>query len=55
MCLFYKRIEKGSFTWPAAKDGKVSVTAAQLMSLLEGMDWRLTRAAPEAAQPTRIG
>ena len=55
MCLFYKRIEKGSFVWPTAKDGKVSVTAAQLASLLEGMDWRMTRAAPQIPQPTRIG
>jgi len=52
MCLFYKRLEKGSFVWPSAKDGKVFVTAAQLSMLLEGIDWRLTRAAPVPAQPT---
>ena len=52
MCLFYKRIEKGSFVWPSAKDGKVSVTPAQLMSLLEGIDWRLTRAPALLPQPT---
>lgn len=52
MCLFYKRIEKTSFVWPAAKDGKVQITPAQLSSLLEGMDWRLTRAAPIVPQPT---
>ena len=53
LCLFYKRIEKGSFVWPSAKDGKVSIAPAQLSSLLEGMDWRMTRAAPNIAQPTR--
>ncbi len=53
MCLFYKRIEKTTFVWPAAKDGKVSVTPAQLSSLLEGMDWRMTRAARHVVQPTR--
>ena len=37
-----------------AKDGKVSVTASQLASLLEGIDWRLTRAPPAAPQPTRV-
>ena len=52
MCLFYKRIEKTTFVWPKAKDGKISITAAQLASLLEGMDWRLTRAAPSIRQPT---
>jgi transposase len=40
-CLFMKRLEQGRFVWPAAKDGKVSVTAAQLAMLLEGIDWRM--------------
>lgn len=53
MCLFYKRLEKGAFVWPSAKDGKVFVTAAQLSTLLEGIDWRLTRGAPAAVQPTQ--
>ena len=42
-CLFSKRLEKGRFVWPAAKDGKVSLTAAQLSMLLEGIDWRMPR------------
>ena len=40
-CLFMKCLEKGRFVWPAAKDGKVCVTAAQLSMLLEGIDWRM--------------
>ncbi len=40
-CLFSKRLERGRFVWPAAKDGKVSLTAAQLAMLLEGIDWRI--------------
>lgn len=55
MCLFYKRIEKASFTWPPAKDGKISISVSQLANLLEGMDWRLMRAPAEIAQPARIG
>ena len=42
-CLFSKRLEKGRFVWPAAKDGKVSVTPAQLSMLLEGIDWRMPK------------
>jgi transposase len=39
-CLFMKRLERGRFVWPAAKEGKVSLTPAQLAMLLEGIDWR---------------
>ena len=39
-CLFSKRLERGRFVWPSPADGKVSVTAAQLAMLLEGIDWR---------------
>jgi len=38
--MFLKRLEKGRFVWPAAKEGKVSLTPAQLAMLLEGIDWR---------------
>lgn len=39
-CLFAKRLEKGRFVWPAAKNGRVAMTPAQLAMLLEGIDWR---------------
>jgi transposase len=39
--LFSKRLEKGRFVWPQAKAGTVSLTAAQLSMLLEGIDWRM--------------
>jgi len=34
-CLFSKRLEKGRFVWPSAKEGKIALTAAQLAMLLE--------------------
>ncbi len=40
-CLFSKRLERGRFVWPAAKDGKVSLSPSQLAMLLEGIDWRM--------------
>jgi hypothetical protein len=51
LCLFAKRLERGRFIWPQAKDGSVVLTAAQLSMLLEGIDWRAPRRswAPEAA------
>ncbi len=39
-CMFMKRLEKGRFVWPSAKDGKVALSSAQLAMLLEGIDWR---------------
>lgn len=32
-CLFSKRLEKGRFVWPSAKEGKIALTAAQLAML----------------------
>lgn len=43
LCLFAKRLERGTFVWPSAKDGVVTLTAAQLAMLLEGIDWRMAR------------
>jgi len=40
-CLFSKRLEKGKFVWPSAKDGKLSLSPAKLAMLLEGIDWRM--------------
>ena len=39
-CMFLKRLEKGRFVWPSAKEGKVALTPVQLSMLLEGIDWR---------------
>ncbi len=40
LVLYAKRLEKGRFVWPQAKEGTVSLTAAQLSMLFEGIDWR---------------
>ena len=40
MSLYAKRLERGRFIWPQAKDGSASITNAQLSMLLEGIDWR---------------
>jgi transposase len=40
LCLFAKRLEQGRFVWPQADSGSVSLSAAQLSMLLEGIDWR---------------
>jgi transposase len=40
LCLFAKRLERGRFVWPQASSGTVALSAAQLVMLLEGIDWR---------------
>lgn len=40
LCLLTKRLERGRFVGPSARDGKVFLTPAQLVMLLEGIDWR---------------
>ena len=40
MCLFAKRLERGRFIWPTTNGEAVTITAAQLGYLLEGIDWR---------------
>lgn len=52
-CLFYKRLEKGRFIWPLAKEGStLGLTRAQLAMLLEGIDWRMPR---WSQAPTYVG
>ncbi len=41
LCLYYKRLERGRFVWPAAQSGAVHLSPAQLSMLLEGIDWRM--------------
>ena len=55
LCLFAKRLERGRFIWPSAAAGSVTITAAQLGYLLEGIDWRMPQHTwrPQAAGQPR--
>ncbi|EIQ6914626.1 IS66 family insertion sequence element accessory protein TnpB [Escherichia coli] len=39
LCIYMKRLERGTFIWPVAREGKVYLTPAQLAMLLEGIVW----------------
>ena len=52
MSLYAKRLEKGRFVWPAAKDGTITISASALACMLEGIDWRNPQ---ETWRPTQIG
>lgn len=43
VCLFAKRLEKSSFCWPRIGPARVQLNHAQLMVLLEGLDWKRVR------------
>lgn len=38
--LYSKRLERGHFIWPSARDGVVPLSVARMSFLLEGIDWR---------------
>jgi transposase len=40
MSLYAKRLERGRFVWPSPADGVVTISAAQMGYMLEGIDWR---------------
>jgi transposase len=52
LVLVSKRLEQGTFRWPAISDGVMRLTPSQLSVLLEGLDWTRVRAvrvhAPQA-------
>jgi transposase len=49
--LWYKRLEKGVFRFPEAKDGRVEVTPAEMAAVLEGIDLSRARRLPRYAPP----
>jgi transposase len=40
LCVLSKRLERGYFVWPVTGSGVVSLTSAQLATLMEGCEWR---------------
>lgn len=40
LSLYAKRLERGRFVWPTVSNGSLSISAAQLGYMLEGIDWR---------------
>ncbi|SFN67183.1 IS66 family insertion sequence element accessory protein TnpB [Sphingomonas sp. OK281] len=52
MSLYAKRLERGRFVWPAAKDGTVTISGSAMACLFEGIDWRNPQ---ETWRPTQVG
>ncbi|WP_375779105.1 IS66 family insertion sequence element accessory protein TnpB [Bradyrhizobium sp. ma5] len=52
VCLYLKRLEKAEFCWPRIGHHRVQLNPAQLMALVDGMDWKRVRAM--AVKPPEI-
>lgn len=52
-CLWYKRLERGTFRFPAAAGSSIEVEAAELTLLLEGIDLHGARRRPRW-QPKKV-
>jgi transposase len=52
--IVYKRLEEGTFRWPALAAGQpsVSLRAAELAMLLDGIDWSTARRGRRYQRPT---
>ena len=50
LVMAYKRLEETTFTWPAIRDGVMTLNRAQFEALFAGPDWRRVRAL-EARRP----
>jgi len=50
LVMAYKRLEETTFTWPAIRDGVMTLNRAQFEALFAGLDWRRVKAL-EACRP----
>ena len=50
LSLYAKRLDRGKFIWPSAKEGVVSISAGQMADMLEGIDWRKSATDMEAKE-----
>lgn len=46
VCLYAKRLEKSKFCWPRIGHTRVQLNHAQLLALVDGMDWKRVRSVP---------
>jgi transposase len=46
LCLFAKRLEKAKFCWPRIGHTRVQLNTAQLLALVDGMDWKKVHKVP---------
>jgi transposase len=43
VCLYAKRLEEAQFCWPRIGHNRVQLNQAQLLALVDGLDWKKVR------------
>ena len=54
LCLYAKRLEKAQFCWPRIGHSRVQLNQAQLLALVDGLDWKKVRPV-DAKRPQSMG
>lgn len=54
LCLYAKRLEKAQFCWPRIGHNRVQLNQAQLLALVDGLDWKKVRPV-EVKRPQSAG
>ena len=54
LCLFAKRLDEHGFHWPRIEGGVIRLSPAQLMALIDGMDWTRVKT-PRNRRPASLG
>ena len=54
LCLYAKRLEKAHFCWPRIGHARVQLNTAQLLALVDGMDWKKVRPV-DVMRPQSVG
>lgn len=54
ICLYAKRLEKSKFCWPRICHARVQMNMAQLLALVDGLDWKKVHPI-EVRRPESVG
>lgn len=54
VCLYAKRLEKSKFCWPRIGHVRVQLNTAQLLALVDGLDWKKVRPI-DVKRPENVG
>lgn len=54
LCLLWKALDQGAFRWPPISEGVMRLSTAQLVALVDGLDWTRVYAPRRPRRPLAI-